>query len=163
MLASGHPVPEDYSERINTLTVAAYGSELKITPGMKEALEEITLPVCVASSSYPSKLKLGLETVGLYERFAPNIISGTSVARGKPEPDVFLFAAGWMRTSPMKCLVVEDSVAGVRSAVRAGMRVFGYTGGSHCGPEQGDRLREAGASVVFHDMRELPELLHTAA
>ncbi len=159
----GRPVPEDYSETINALTVAAYASELKITPGMKDALDEITLPVCVASSSYPSKLKLGLETVGLYERFAPNIISGTLVARGKPEPDVFLFAAGWMKTSPMKCLVVEDSVAGVCSAVRAGMRVFGFTGGSHCGPEHGERLREAGASVIFRDMRELPELLHGPA
>ncbi len=139
--------------------MAAYASELKITPGMKEALDENTLPVCVASSSYPSKLKLGLETVGLYDRFAPNIISGTSVARGKPEPDVFLFAAGWMKTSPMKCVVVEDSVAGVRSAVRAGMRVFGFTGGSHCGPEQDDRLREARALVVFRDMRDLPKLL----
>ena len=159
----GRPVPENYSERINTLTVEAYATELKIMPGMHEALEKITLPVCVASSSYPSKLRLGLETVGLYDRFAPNIISGTLVARGKPEPDVFLFAAGWMKTSPRNCLVVEDSVPGVRSAIRAGMQVLGFTGGTHCGPEQDDRLREAGASVIFSDMRELPELLHRSA
>ncbi len=159
----GRPVPENYSETINALTVAAYGTELQIMPGMKAALDEIALPVCVASSSYPSKLRLGLETVGLYERFAPNIISGTSVARGKPEPDVFLFAAGWMKTSPLRCIVVEDSVPGVRAAVRAGMQVLGFTGGTHCGPEHGDRLREAGASVIFRDMRELPKLLHDAA
>lgn len=155
----GRPVPENYSELINARTVEAYGTELQIMPGMKEALDKITLPVCVASSSYPSKLRLGLETVGLYDRFAPNIISGTSVARGKPEPDVFVFAAGWMKQSPHDCIVVEDSVAGVRAAVRAGMRVFGFTGGSHCEPEHEARLREAGAMLLFNTMQDLPGLI----
>lgn len=132
-------------------------------PGAQEALNQIEVPVCVASSSYPSKLRLGLETVGLYDCLAPNIISGTLVPRGKPEPDVFLFAAGWMQVSPMGCTVIEDSVAGVQSAVRAGMHVIGFTGGSHCGPEQGGRLKDAGASMVINQLQKLPQILHHSA
>ena len=131
-------------------------------PGLHEALDRIEIPICVASSSFPAKLRLGLETVGIYERFMPNVVSATLVARGKPEPDVFLFAAGWMKTSPMQCLVVEDSVPGVRAAVRAGMTVLGFTGGTHCGQDHAGLLLEAGASSTFAAMAELPELVRSA-
>lgn len=155
----GRPVPASYREDVNARTMAAYASELKIMPGMHEALDGIRLPVCVASSSGPEKLRRGLETVGLYERFAPNVISATLVAHGKPAPDVFLFAAGWMKASPLRSLIVEDSVPGVIAATRAGIRVLGFTGGTHCGPAHAERLRVAGAAAVFSDMRELPALV----
>jgi beta-phosphoglucomutase-like phosphatase (HAD superfamily) len=100
--------------------------------------------------------------VGLYDRFAPNIISATSVVYGKPEPDVFLFAAGWMRVMPRNCLVIEDSTAGVRAGRRAGMRVFGFAGGTHCGAGYRERLMEAGAELVFERMTELPSLVESA-
>ncbi|HEY0785302.1 MAG TPA: HAD family phosphatase [Acidobacteriaceae bacterium] len=155
----GQPLPETYRERVNARTYQAYGSELRIMPGIAEALRELDLPVCVASSSFPEKLELGLRTVGLYDRFAPNVVSATLVPHGKPEPDVFLFAAGWMKTSPMRCLVVEDSVAGVHASKRAGMDVLGFAGGSHCDADHPQRLLDAGASTVFEDMRELPALI----
>jgi HAD superfamily hydrolase (TIGR01509 family) len=155
----GQPIPEGYRESVNARTVESYATELKIMPRLMEALDQIDLPICVASSSFPEKLRLGLETVGLYERFMPNVVSATLVARGKPEPDVFLFAAGWMKTSPKKCLVLEDSVAGVTSAVRAGMHVLGFTGGAHCDAGHRQRLLDAGASSVFCDMSELPSLV----
>ena len=151
----GRPLPDSYREGVNARTVAAYSKELRIMPGLLEALRDISLPVCVASSSFPEKLRLGLETVGLYERFLPNVVSGTLVAQGKPAPDVFIFAAGWMKTSPMRCAVVEDSVAGVTAAVAAGTRVLGFTGGSHCSADHRERLLAAGALTVFSDMREL--------
>ncbi len=154
----GHPIPESYRADVNARTYEAYGSELKIMPGMKEALDEISLPVCVASSSFPEKLQLGLETVGLYDRFMPNVISATLVAHGKPKPDVFLFAAGWMKTSPLRCLVIEDSIPGVVAAKSAGIPVLGFAGGTHCDSGHAERLLAAGASSVFYDMRELPSL-----
>jgi HAD superfamily hydrolase (TIGR01509 family) len=155
----GKPIPEGYRESVNARTVESYSSELKIMPRLIEALDQIKLPVCVASSSFPEKLRLGLETVGIYERFMPNVVSATLVARGKPEPDVFLFAAGWMKTSPMRCLVLEDSVAGVTAAVRAGMPVLGFVGGAHCDSGHRQRLLDAGAVSVFCDMSELPSLI----
>ncbi len=155
----GRPIPDSFRNDMNRRTFEAYATELQIMPGIKEALEQISLPMCVASSSFPEKLELGLRTVRLYDRFAPNIISGTSVARGKPAPDVFLFAAGWLRTSPLRCLVVEDSVPGVLAATRAGIPVLGFTGGSHSAADHAERLSMAGAFAVFSDMKELPSLV----
>jgi beta-phosphoglucomutase-like phosphatase (HAD superfamily) len=117
------------------------------------------VPACVASGSAPDKLRLGLEAAGLYESLAPNLISASFVAHGKPAPDVFLYAAGWMRTHVDACVVVEDSIAGVKAARSAGIRVLGFTGGSHCRPDHGRRLTEAGADAVFREMGELAHLL----
>ncbi len=140
----------------------AYYHELRIINGVADALDLLDVPVCVASSSFPEKLKLGLEMVNLYDRFAPNVISATSVARGKPEPDVFIFAAGWMRVPPKHCLVVEDSTVAVRAGRSGGMQVFGFAGGAHCGPGYRDRLLDAGAELVFDKMTDLPSLVEVA-
>lgn len=155
----GQPVPDSYRENVNVRTYAAYGRDLKVMPGIAEALDQIKLPVCVASSSFPEKLRLGLETVGLYDRFMPNVISATLVAHGKPQPDVFLFAAGWLRISPKHCVVIEDSVPGVIAARRAGMEVLGFTGGTHCSEGHPDRLIEAGATSTFNNMLDLSSLI----
>ena len=159
----GRAVPEEYFGRIRRRIERAYSTELRAIPGTAEALDRIRIPVCVASSSYPEKLKLGLEAVGLHERFAPNLISASFVAHGKPAPDVFIYAAGWMRTPIPDCLVIEDSIPGVRAARDAGIRVFGFTGGGHCLPEHGRRLMEAGAELVIDDLRELDSRLPVAS
>jgi HAD superfamily hydrolase (TIGR01509 family) len=158
----GKPLPPDYTSRINQLVEEAYRHELRAIAGITDALDAIDVPVCVASSSFPEKLRMGLEVAGLYDRFTPNVISATLVAHGKPEPDVFLFAAGWMRVPPRSCVVIEDSTAGVRAGRRAGMRVFGFASGAHCGPGYRERLLEAGAELVFDNMTELPALLQSA-
>jgi beta-phosphoglucomutase-like phosphatase (HAD superfamily) len=97
--------------------------------------------------------------VGLLHHFDPHIFSATQVARGKPAPDLFLFAAREMGVKPEDCLVIEDSIHGVKAAIAANMRVLGFAGASHCRPGHADRLLEAGASATFHHMRELPGLI----
>ena len=59
----------------------------------------------------------------------------------------------------MRCLVIEDSVAGVRAAVRAGMTVLGFGGGSHFGAGDRERLLAAGAFRVIDRMDALPAVL----
>lgn len=172
----GQPVPKSYREAMSARIHAAFTSELQAIPGVAATLARLRLPVCIASSSGPQKLKLGLSFVGLYTYFAlepeepgspdpgpkANIVSAAYVAHGKPAPDVFVYAAGLMRTPVNRCLVVEDSLAGVRAAVTAGMRVFGFTGGSHCPPGHAERLREAGAEHVLAAMEELAQALPQA-
>jgi beta-phosphoglucomutase-like phosphatase (HAD superfamily) len=81
------------------------------------------------------------------------------VQRGKPAPDLFLHAAEQMSVAPEACVVIEDSIYGIAAARAAGMRAFGFAGGSHCGADHGLKLTEAGAHLVFEDMRGLPALL----
>jgi HAD superfamily hydrolase (TIGR01509 family) len=158
----GRPVPEEFFSRIKAQVEHAYATELQIMPGITHLLDRLRAATCVASSAYPAKLKLGLDAVGLCDRFAPNIVSASSVARGKPAPDVFVYAAGWMRAPVADCLVIEDSIPGVQAARAAGMRVFGFIGGRHCDAGHRERLLAAGAEQVVKSFDELQSLIPAA-
>jgi HAD superfamily hydrolase (TIGR01509 family) len=157
----GRRLPDDFHTQVYAEIFRLFAASLEATPHIEEALAAIALPVCVASSGPPEKISTSLNHVGLYGRFAPHIFSfsAVQVPNGKPAPDLFLFAAERMRTSPERCLVIEDSVAGVTGARAAGMTVLGYHGGSHCRPNTADMLRAAGAATTFDDMRQLPGLI----
>ena len=155
----GRPLPEDFQTQVYAEIFRLFAASLEATPHIDEALAAIMMPVCVASSGPPEKISTSLNHVGLYDRFAPHIFSAVQVTNGKPAPDLFLFAAEQMKTAPARCVVIEDSVAGVTGALAAGMVVFGYHGGSHCRPDTAKTLRAAGAAVTFDDMRQLPDLI----
>ena len=155
----GRSLPEDFHTQVYAEIFRSFANSLEATPHVNEVLAAITRPVCVASSGPPEKISASLNRVGLYDRFAPHIFSAVQVRKGKPAPDLFLFAAEQMRTSPKRCLVIEDSVAGVTGARAAGMTVLGFHGGSHCPPGHAGMLRAAGAVATFDDMRQLPDLM----
>jgi len=155
----GIPLPLDFAEKVRIRLMRRFNSELTAMPGVEAALSAIQSPVCVASSSAPDRLRHTLSLVGLLSQFDPHIFSATQVARGKPAPDLFLFAAAQMDAEPSTCLVVEDSVSGVTAAVAAGMRVIGFTGGSHCKPGHAERLRYAGATGVITAFGDLLPLI----
>jgi HAD superfamily hydrolase (TIGR01509 family) len=150
----GRRVPDDWLERAEARIRKAYLTELGPVDGIKEALEAIDLPMCVASSSGHESLRFKLELTGLYERFAGRIFSASEVSNGKPAPDLFLHAAQRMGSVPSDCVVVEDSRHGVQAARAAEMEVLAYAGGL----TPADVL-EGPRTVVFEDMRQLPQLL----
>ncbi|MBW5482187.1 HAD family hydrolase [Streptomyces bambusae] len=143
-----------WAERFEQLHRESVDAGLAPVDGLLDALDEITLPTCVASSGTHEKMRHTLGRTGLYQRFEGRIYSATEVGRGKPAPDVFLYAAERMGVAPEACVVVEDSGPGVQAARAAGMRAFGYAGGL----TPAEQL-EGRDTVVFHDMRELPDLL----
>jgi HAD superfamily hydrolase (TIGR01509 family) len=157
--ALGRRLPEDFEIQVKQATLRFYADELKAVPHVGEAIAAIGLPKCVASSGTPEKIRHGLECAGLYDLLAPNIFSALQVKRGKPAPVLFLFAASQMQATPKRCLVIEDSVAGVTGALAAGMTVLGFHGGSHCRPGHAGTLQAAGAHRTFGDMRQLPGLI----
>ena len=134
---------------------AGFRQSLAPIEGVAEALDSLTLPICVASSSSVAQIRQKLEITGLLGRFSEHLFSATMVARGKPAPDLFLYAAQHLMTAPDRCLVIEDSPAGIDAALAAGMTAIGFSGGSHCGPEHGVRLQRHGAALVMDDMLEL--------
>lgn len=156
---AGTPVPVGFAETVRLRLMRYFESELVAMPGIGSVLSAINSPVCVASSSAPERLRYSLSLVGLLSRFDPHIFSATQVAHGKPAPDLFLFAAAQMGVEPRKCLVIEDSVAGVRAAAAAGMDVIGFAGGSHCRPGHVERLRHAGTAEVIDDFAALLSLI----
>ena len=151
----GRALPDDYAERITTALSQQYRCSLEPIAGIHDVLSALTLPVCVASSGTPERIRLGLETVGLLGNFAPHLFSASMVRRGKPAPDLFLYAAARMGAAPERCLVIEDSLAGVEAARAAGMTAIGFCGGGHCRPGHRERLAARGAALVIARMSEL--------
>jgi HAD superfamily hydrolase (TIGR01509 family) len=155
----GRSLPGDFEAQVKAATLQFYAGDLRAISNVGEAIAAIDLKKCVASSGTPEKIHHGLTCAGLHDVLAPHIFSASQVTRGKPAPDLFLFAAERMQARPERCVVIEDSIAGVTGALAAGMTVLGFHGGSHCRPGHGDTLRAAGATVTFDDMRQLPGLI----
>jgi HAD superfamily hydrolase (TIGR01509 family) len=153
-------LPVNFRADLSRDILARFAGELKGIGGVREAVAGLSCRVCVASSSPPERIRLALSVTGYDALFGPHVFSATMAPRGKPHPDLFLYAARQMDAEPAQCLVVEDSVAGVMAAVSAGMDVFGFVGGSHfSGFAQAERLSAAGASLIFDDMVRLPEII----
>ena len=147
------PFPANFGPRLNARAWPRIEAELTALPGAAALAAKFVGPIAVASSSITPKLRRKLHLTGLTETFAPHIYSADQVARGKPAPDLFLFAADQIKSDPARCLVIEDSVNGVKAALAAGMTAFGFTGGGHADAGLGARLITAGATASFdsHD------------
>ncbi len=149
----GRPLPSGWEKELDAAVREGFRRELQPVRGAVEALEEIDLPTCIASSGSQEKMRFTLGLTRLWDRFAGRIYSAEEVRRGKPAPDLFLYAASCMATPPERCVVIEDSPFGVAAAKAAGMSTFGYA------PDgSGERLEREGATV-FESMAELPALL----
>ena len=159
----GRKLPEAYHGDLQDELFRAFETDLEAIRGIHDVLDIVTQRVCVASSGSHQRMQVSLGSTGLYERLTPHIFSSSQVANGKPAPDLFLFAANEMGVPPGRCVVIEDSLAGIAGARAAGMKVLGFYGGSHCGAGHAETLRQAGADLVFADMHQLPELIRRVA
>jgi HAD superfamily hydrolase (TIGR01509 family) len=145
--------------RIDAVTGRACSDEALAVPGVAAALRAVPWPKAVASNSGPARIEAGLRRNGLWECFDGRIHSSHTLGRPKPAPDVYLAAIAGFGATPAQCLAVDDSVTGVRSAVAAGVRVYGFVGVAHDRARVGGQLKNAGAELVFDDMEQLPGLL----
>lgn len=157
----GRPLPPGFFETHLAHVRDVFSRDLEAIPGARAAIEALDLPYCVASSTQLPSLITNLGTTGLVDLFDGHVFSASQVRRPKPAPDVFMFAASQMGADPADCLVVEDSVAGVTAATRAGMKVVGFTGGSHVGPGHAERLLALGATTTFGRMSDLAAIVAT--
>ncbi len=155
----GRKLPDDFEAQVKQATLQFYAGDLRAISHVGEAIAAIDLPKCVASSGTPEKIRHGLSCTGLYDRLAPHIFSATQVARGKPAPDLFLFAAAQMQVSPARCLVIEDSVPGITGALAAGMTVLGFHGGSHCRPGHADSAARRRRGHGVRRYAAIPDLI----
>jgi HAD superfamily hydrolase (TIGR01509 family) len=158
---TGAPLPADFEQRYHDGLFAGFRSGLQPVPGVVAVLDDLErrgVPYCVASSGTHERIRLALSIVGLLDRFGDRIFSAEDVARGKPAPDLFLHAAARSSTPPERCVVVEDSPAGVAAARTAGMRVVGYaamTPVARLSDTGAGAGAGAGADVVVTSMTDL--------
>ncbi|MDD9330276.1 MAG: HAD family phosphatase [Bartonella sp.] len=156
------PISANFIDRMAHLFCTQMKTELRIN-GVKEVIEIIKshYPYCICSNARSTDIKDMLNTIKLYHLFDNKIFSAPEVGtkKPKPAPDVFLFAAQELRVQPENTIVVEDSIHGVYAASSAGMRVIGFTGGSHSYPGHSNALIEAGAETVITKHAHLPETL----
>lgn len=156
----GVSFPADASEQKDLRLLQLYERELKGVEGIVPALEAL-MPqhFSVASNSPFDRVEAALRITHLTRFFGNRITTFEHVARGKPEPDVFIEAARRAGYAPGDCIVIEDSVTGVTAAHRAGCRVLGFTGTHPHPQEQAGKLLAAGAATTFRAMRDLPGLV----
>jgi HAD superfamily hydrolase (TIGR01509 family) len=141
----------------------AMQTHLKLLPGAVALIREAArrYPVAIASGALRHEIELIVKLGGVSDCFAA-IVSAEDVSRGKPDPESFLKACELLgaalkeRIKPAECLVIEDSVHGVRAARAAGMRCLAVTNSY---PEE--KLAEADrvvASLASVSMSELESI-----
>jgi HAD superfamily hydrolase (TIGR01509 family) len=151
----GRPLRADFGAEFQRRALQRFRTDLKVVAGAREYLAAFQdLRRCIASTSSPQRLAVCLEALDLGEMFGTNVFSSEMVPRGKPHPDIFLYAARQFAVSPAECLVIEDSVGGAQAGIAAGMTVIGLLAASHIRDDHGDRLAMAGANYVARSFND---------
>ncbi|WFE90085.1 HAD family hydrolase [Roseibium porphyridii] len=154
----GYKLPDDWPDQVRMRDLESFKSGVPAIKGIESVLDELDrreVPYCVGSSGKYEKMHATLGSSGLLPRVKGRLFSAQDCERGKPSPDVFLLAAKKMGHPPETCVVIEDSLPGVRAAVAAGMTVFAFAEDPASDKEA---LRAAGA-ILFEEMADLPDLL----
>ncbi|MBD0416013.1 HAD family hydrolase [Oryzicola mucosus] len=149
---SSIPFQASLIEQAETQVDRKLRNEVRAIDGVHQAVASVKVPYCICSNSRVDRIELMLDRNNLLPLFKGRINSALEVGsrKPKPAPDVFLHAAEVMKADPRRTFVIEDSIHGVAGAKAAGMRVIGFTGGSHTYPGHADALTEAGAETVIH-------------
>jgi len=114
---------EAYFRELIRATAAPLPGSIELLQGLHEA----GFSQALASSAPIENIQLISDVLGL-RRYLTALVSGETVAHGKPAPDIFLKAANELGIAPGQCLVIEDAVAGVQAAHAAGMRCIAVAG-----------------------------------
>lgn len=151
------PLPPDWSQDLKVRVAETMSRVVTAVPGAGAVLGAARasgVPIAMASNSSRIELDAKLTRLGFQEFFENRVLSFEDVPQAKPFPDIYLAAAAACGADPTDCVVVEDSVMGVRAGVAAGCTVLGF---AHV--TDPEALLAAGARSVFNDMAQLPELL----
>lgn len=146
-------LPVTFSEEFRARQASALRKELTVISGAHELLSSLERQFCVASNAPQAKIEINLTTTGLSQFFtSETTFSAYDINVWKPEPDLFLYAADRLKVDASRCVVIEDSQAGIDAGLAAGMQVIGY---SHT-PEEA-----ATKEIPFvHCLTELIEVLN---
>lgn len=158
--ALGRSLPVGFADDYQRRTLSRFRIDLRPIHGVREFITRFDrLPRCIASSSSPDRLALCLEVLDMEALFRGRVFSASTVARGKPHPDIFLHAAAEIGVRPERCIIIEDSASGVIAGRAAGATVIGFLAAGHIRDGHGAVLADAGAHYVVNTFREAEEVM----
>lgn len=155
--AMGASLPDDWVDAFYERLYARLALGTPLIAGITRLLDRLdaaAIAYAIGSNGTPRKMQVTLgqhpETLA---RFRGRIFSGQALGRPKPDPMVYLHAAGALGAPPHACVVIDDSPTGCIAAVRAGMTCFGFA------PHGDGAALAAEGARPFHHMNELPALI----
>lgn len=158
----GVDLPPAFEDQYRERLLVAFDTRLQPIPGVEAVLHDLALPWCVATSSSLPRAEKSLTLTGLRDLVDDRLFTASMVANGKPAPDLFLHAAQKMRVAPENCLVIEDSLTGIRAARRAAMNVWRFTGGTHMQGQDLSEPEDALSQFQFDDFSHFLTFLRNA-
>lgn len=153
---TGISLPIDFEQNFRVKLLARFEQSLSAMPDVKVILETLSVPFCVATSSYRSRAESALQSAGLFTLVQDKLYTADVVQNSKPAPDLFLHAAQVHNVEPANCLVIEDSDIGLEAAIAAKMKVWRFIGGSHFQSPLFQPQKFSPPIFTFAKMRELP-------
>lgn len=153
-LSLGPEFEEEYRRRL----LGSFENELKAVEGVEDMLDSLAVRTCVATSSTPVRLRRSLELTNLARWFGGDVFTASEVRNGKPAPDLFLHVARRMGVDPKRCLVVEDSIPGIKAGIAASMAVWRFVGASHLRDIWRESHRDFPEVPVFDNWKDFLEM-----
>lgn len=153
-------LPEDI-KNINEVVSQAVQKEIRLTNDIEQIFNMKDFAQCIATGNAPEGIKARVEPLRLGKYFSQNqLFSASFVKHGKPEPDLFLYAAEKMGIKPENCIVVEDSLTGLTAGLKANMLTVAFVEHAVLDREKYIKdIKALGIKNIFENMRELKEFL----
>lgn len=158
----GTQLPLEFHDRLKAMSVRALRDGIQEVAGAVEFVRSLplNLPKAVASSSSTRWILGHLKHLGLAGAFGDHIYSGREhVERGKPAPDLYLYAAKQLDVPIADCAIIEDSPVGATGALASGARVIGLVAGEHCIDGHAEGLAALGVAEIASNFDEVRRLL----
>ncbi len=158
----GGEVPEAFWDARKAEDERVMREGLDAVDGAIRLVETLPLgfPRAIASSSTTHWINTHLSHLGLTEAFGAHVYSGREhVTRGKPAPDIYLYAAKAIGVDIARAVIIEDSPVGAKGAVASGAFVIGLAAGRHCADGHDQLLLEQGVHAVAHSFADVAALL----
>jgi beta-phosphoglucomutase-like phosphatase (HAD superfamily) len=155
----GVAVAPNFRETLHQKHQEGFEKHLKPISGMPHIFKNVKVPKSMVSNAQARHVDYCLRRMDIFASLDGQIFSAEHVTNPKPAPDVYLHALTTLQHTPQEVLAVEDSIAGVKSAVAAGIRVVGFLGAAHSYPDHRAQLERAGAHYIAQNAEELAVLL----
>ena len=171
---AGDPIKRQILDKMGYITDDAFWEEqvkmdmdimrrdgLEVFDGVEDLIKKLPKK-CIATSGIKGKTLVKLEVIGFFNKYFndDNVFTADMVKVGKPAPDLFLLAAEKMGEKKENCIIIEDSIAGITAANRAGIDVIAFLGSKMYNNEEYiNKIKSLNVKNICFTMKEVEKVL----